>query len=173
MIRATFDKFWRWAAIGVAALLLVVAGAMWGRSNPHTSVARLVGHTAANAQDVPAPADDAMPLVAPVSDVTPLDKEAKRFRRYDKDRNGAISRDEYFAARHKAFAKLDVNGDGKLSFEEYSVKAIAKFAGADANHDGSLTAAEFATTAVKRKPRNKPVCPPGAVVAAAAEGEAN
>ena len=173
MIRAWVEKFWRWGAIGVAAVLLVVAGAMWGRSNPHASIARLVGHTPANAITAPEPADSAEPLVAPVSDVTPLDKEAKRFRRYDKDRNGAVSRDEYLAARHKAFAKLDVNGDGKLSFEEYSVKAIAKFAGADANHDGSLTAAEFATTAVKRKPRNKPVCPPGAVVAAAAEGEGN
>jgi len=171
MIRTTFEKFWRWGAIGVAAILLVVAGAMWGRSNPHASVARLVGHTAANAQDVPVPADDATPLVAPVSDVTPLDKEAKRFRRYDKDRNGAINRDEYFAARHKAFAKLDVNGDGKLSFEEYSVKAIAKFNGADADHSGTLTASEFATTAVKRKPRNKPVCPPTSA-AASADGEA-
>ncbi len=165
-------KLWRWGALAVAMSLLVAAGFLWGRSDPHARAARLIGTSAAIAQGtVPAPADDAAPLVAPVSDVTPMDKEAKRFYRYDKDRNGTINRDEYFMARHKAFAKLDTNGDGKLSFEEYSVKAIAKFNGADANRDGLLTAKEFATTAIVHKPRNKPVCPPGVIAAAAAEGE--
>lgn len=73
--------------------------------------------------------------------------------------------------RHKAFAKLDTNGDGKLSFEGYWVKAITKFNGADANHDGVLTAKEFATTAIVHKPRTMPVCPPGVIAAAAAEGD--
>ena len=170
MIRTQFEKLWRWGALIAAAALLVVAGAMWGRSNPHASAARLVGTSAAAALNLPTPADDAAPLVAPVSDVTPMDKKAKRFHRYDKDLNGAISRDEYFANRHKAFAKLDVNGDGKLSFEEYSVKAIAKFNTADADRNGALSPAEFATTAVKHRPRNKPVCPPA--LAQAAETEA-
>jgi len=109
----------------------------------------------------------AAPLVAPVSDVTPADREAKRFSRYDKDKDGSITRDEYFANRHKAFANLDVNHDGKLSFEEYSVKAITKFDTAEVSHDGKLTPVEFATTAVKRKPRTKAVCPPGGAVAVA------
>lgn len=131
----------------------------------------MIGTTLAGAQAIPAPADHGAPLVAPVSDVTPMDNEANRFRRYDKDRSGSISRDKYFAARHKAFAKLDTNGDGKLSFEGYWVKAITKFNGADANHDGVLTAKEFATTAIVHKPRTMPVCPPGVIAAAAAEGD--
>ena len=170
-MRERILKLWRWGALAVAMSLLVAAGFLWGRSDPHARAARLIGTSPAAAQGIPAPADDAAPLVAPVSDVAPMDKEAKRFHRYDKDRNGSISRDEYFTARHKAFAKLDTNGDGKLSFEEYSVKAIAKFNGADANRDGVLTPKEFATTAVVHKPRNKPVCPPGVIAAAAAAAE--
>lgn len=98
-----------------------------------------------------------------------LDREAKRFNRYDKAKNGTITRDNYIANRRKVFAKLDVNHDGVLSFEEYSVKAIAKFDTADTKHDGKLTPVEFATTAVKRKPPTKAVCPPGMAVAAAVE----
>ncbi len=146
----------KWLAGGVVVALLVLATMLWRATPP----ARRLALTArAAAQTTVAPAE--VPLVAPVSDVTPQDREAKRFRRYDKDRNGTITRDEYFTARHKAFAKLDTNHDGKLSFEEYSVKAIAKFDTADADHSGTLTPAEFATTAVVRKPRSKAVCPPG------------
>ncbi len=43
-----------------------------------------------------------MPLVAPASSVTPADREARRFGRYDKDRDAKISRDEYLAARIKS-----------------------------------------------------------------------
>lgn len=162
-------KLLRWAALIGAAALLVVAGVMWGRSSPKATAARLVGTSEAAAQ-VAAPAvDTGEALIAPVSDATPATKEAKRFKRYDKDASGFVGGDEYFANRRKSFAKLDVNGDGRLSFEEYSVKAIAKFNGADADKDGKLAVAEFATTAVKRKLRNKPVCPPGVAAAPAVE----
>src|SRR3546814_9223897 len=40
-------------------------------------------------------------------------REERRFNRYDKDRDEAITREEYLASRRKAFAKLDVNGDGR------------------------------------------------------------
>ncbi len=149
----------KWLAATAVIALLVLAGLLW-RSTPPAR--RLAFHAPASAlaEAMPEPPSDA-PLIAPASDVTPLDREAKRFKRYDKDKDGAISRDEYLAARKKAFAKLDTDHDGKLSFDEYSVKAIAKFDAADAKHDGKLTPAEFATTAVKRKPRTKAVCPPG------------
>lgn len=166
-------KLLRWAALASAAALLVVAGVMWGRSSPKATAARLVGTSEAAAQGaLPAAVDTGAALVAPVSDATPATKEAKRFKRYDKDASGFVGSDEYFANRRKSFAKLDVNGDGRLSFEEYSVKAIAKFNAADADKDGKLAAAEFATTAVKRKVRNKPVCPPGAAAAPAPAEEA-
>ena len=152
----------KWLALGTVGALVVLAVLLWRQTPP---AHRLALSAPAEAQST-APASD-LPLVAPASDVTPLDREAKRFKRYDKDKDGTIDRDEYLAARKKAFAKLDTNHDGKLSFEEYSVKAIVKFDTADAKHDGRLTPAEFATTAVKRKPRTKAVCPPGAARAEA------
>ena len=87
-------------------------------------------------------------------------REQKRFLRYDRDKNGAVGRDEYLFARHKAFAKLDLNGDGKLSFDEYAVKTVTKFAAADHDRNGQLTATEFATTRVVRKSRPRANCPP-------------
>ncbi len=158
----------KWLAATVVVALLVLATMLWRQTPPAARALHLT--TPAVAETAAAAPSDA-PLVAPVSDVTPADKEAKRFNRYDKDRDGAITRDEYFTNRRKQFAKLDVNHDGKLSFEEWSVKAIAKFDTADADHDGKLTPAEFATTAVKRKPRSKAVCPPGTASAAPAEEE--
>jgi len=158
----------KWLAGAVVVALMICAVLLWRQSAPQVAAMRLSSPAAAQVAEAAA-SGVAAPLVAPVSDVTPADREAKRFSRYDKDKDGAIIRDEYFASRRKAFAKLDVNHDGKLGFEEYSVKAIAKFDTADVSHDGKLTPAEFATTAVKRKPRTKAVCPPGTPVAAAPE----
>ncbi|WP_226896010.1 EF-hand domain-containing protein [Polymorphobacter sp. PAMC 29334] len=158
----------KWLAATVVAALMVCAVMLWRQSAPHAAAVHFSAPTAAEAAEI-TPAAAAAALVAPVSDVTPADREAKRFSRYDKDKDGAITRDEYFVSRKKAFAKLDINHDDKLSFEEYSVKAIAKFDAADTKHDGRLTPEEFATTAVKRRPRTKAVCPPGGAVTAAPE----
>ena len=95
-----------------------------------------------------------------VPEAAPATREQKRFNRYDKDRDGRITRDEYLAARRKAFAKLDANGDGRLSFDEWAIKATTKFAAADKDASGAMTAAEFATTAVKRKAPSRAKCPP-------------
>ena len=65
------------------------------------------------------------PLQAPeASDKT---REEKRFSRADKNKDGKIEAEEYFAARRRNFDKLDVNHDGSLKFEEYAAKAIDKF----------------------------------------------
>lgn len=95
-----------------------------------------------------------------VPEATPTTREQKRFNRYDKDRDGRITRDEYLAARRKAFAKLDTNGDGRLSFDEWAIRATTKFATADKDASGTMNAAEFATTAVKRKAPSRAKCPP-------------
>ncbi len=87
-------------------------------------------------------------------------REAKRFSRYDKDRNGAVAREEYLAARRKNFDKLDVDGDGKLGFEEYAVKALDKFAAADKDRNGALNPAEFALTRAVRKSAPRCACRP-------------
>ncbi len=137
---------WRYAVGAGAALLLAFGGFLLFQQGPaHTPMAAILP---------PAPAaagmPDPMPDTAPSAD--PKTREQKRFDRYDHDRNDAVSRDEYLAARRKAFAKLDTNADGRLSFEEWATKAITKFAGADADKSATLTRAEFATTAVKRRP---------------------
>lgn len=146
---------WRYAAGGVAAILLIVAG--WfvfsGRARSD-SVLPAVAARAAPA------AGDAETLPDTVPEATAKTREQKRFGRYDKDRDGKVTRDEYLASRRKAFAKLDADGDGRLSFEEWSVKAITKFATADADRSGAMDAKEFATTATKRSTRPKPNCPP-------------
>ncbi len=113
--------------------------------------------------DFPAapPANDAMTFadVSPPIEASEKTREEKRFSRYDKDKNGAVSRGEYLISRQKAYAKLDTNADGKLSFDEYAVKTVAKFATADRDRTGALTAAEFMTTRVVRKTA-KSKCPP-------------
>lgn len=137
---------WRYLVGGLATLALVAAGMLLFNRGAR-SVAALPSAPLALAQTT-----DGGALPARVPEASDKTREQKRFDRYDKDRNEAVSRDEYFAARHKAFAKLDSNGDGKLSFEEWAAKSIAKFTGADADKSGTLTRTEFATTAPTRKP---------------------
>ncbi|GAA0308219.1 hypothetical protein GCM10009087_17790 [Sphingomonas oligophenolica] len=143
---------WRYVAGGVAALLLATAGILLfnSRARPPSPVA--ARPQAAVAQETPLP--DAAP------EATDRTREQKRFDRYDKDRNGSVTREEYLAQRRKAYAKLDVNHDGVLSFDEWAVKAETKFAAADKDKSGAMNASEFATTAVKRKTRIG--CPPAA-----------
>ena len=143
----------RWLAGGAAVVLM--GGA-------------LVAFTSASGDPaLPAPPADsgfrvapagAQTLEPPEAEHSPQDREAKRLARYDKDKDGAVSRGEYLKSRERAFAKLDLNRDGRLDLAEYAVKTIDKFKGADGDDSGRLTAAEFAATAVKRKP--KVACPP-------------
>lgn len=95
------------------------------------------------------------PLEAP--EASPKSREAKRFSRADKDKNGRIESAELMAPRRKAFAKLDKNGNGTLAFEEWAVKSIDKFRGADRDRSGWLSAAEYQTTAPP-PPKKKPKC---------------
>ncbi len=147
----------RWLALGVALLALVAAGFLWTRDRP-TAYATQPPPTAAEAASDDEPVEPA--LVAPKSPVTDADREARRFGRYDKDKDDRISRDEYLVNRKKAFAKLDANGDGKLNYDEYAAATLVKFARADRNGDGSLAGPEFAATAVKRKPKAACACEP-------------
>lgn len=135
-------------AIAIALVALVAAGFFWTRDTPVA--------VAIEAAPPAASSDDDAPLVAPASNVTPEQREARRFSRYDKDNDAAISRTEYLASRQKAFAKLDVDDDGRLSFDEYATATIKKFGTADRDADGALDAGEFASTAPKR--REAPAC---------------
>lgn len=144
---------WRYLTGGVAAAALVGAGALFLTSGP-ASQAVLPAQSQARAG-----AAEPLPDAAP--EATDRTREQKRFDRYDKDRDGTVTREEYLAQRRKAYARLDTNGDGQLSFDEWAVKATTKFASADADKSAGMSPAEFATTAVKRKSRPRAAnCPP-------------
>lgn len=147
---------WRYLAGGVAALLMIGAGwlLVGSRAQQEAGLPSAPRQFAAQART----GDAALPDTVP--EATAKTREEKRFGRYDKDRNGQVTRDEYLASRRKAWARLDTDGDGRLSFDEWSVKTIAKFAAADKDRSGAMAPAEFATTAVKRSTRPRPNCPP-------------
>lgn len=158
---------WRYLIGALAALALAGAGVLIFNRNAR-SVAALPLAPAPTGQS------SGEPLALPdsVPEASDKTREQKRFDRYDKDRNGQVTRDEYLTARRKAFAKLDLNHDNTLSFDEWAVKAEAKYALADKDKSGAMTPAEFATTAVKRKPpRVRRDCPPTKEEAPAAGGE--
>jgi hypothetical protein len=145
---------WRFlAGVGSAALLMLAGLLVWqAQANKPSAIP-------------PAPAlgaDAPLGLVdlAPPPEASERTREAKRFARYDKDKNGAVGRAEYLVSRQKGFAKLDINGDGRISFDEYAAKTVTKFAAADKDRNNALNATEFATTRVIRKPKAKPYCPP-------------
>lgn len=154
---------WRYLAGGGAGLALVGAGAVLWWGSDARSQAVLPPPPAqerASADDVGLPRN--------LPEASPKTREEKRFGRYDKDKDGSITREEYLAQRRKAYAKLDTDGDGQLSFEEWAIKATTKFAGADRDRSGAMAPAEFATTAVKRKPARR--CPPASATPEAEEG---
>src|SRR3546814_155755 len=115
----------------------------------------------------PPPAGDALPEGDPDAsgeappmpgEASPQSREQKRFARYDRNRDGVISRVEMMGSRVRAFKALDRDNDNLLSFEEWAVTTSDRFARADANGDGRLTPAEFATTAPKRAAAPKCRC---------------
>lgn len=144
---------WRYLAGGVGALLMMAAGWLLftgrARTDPLLPPQPRAPAIAAAPGGVPEP---------PVPEASARTREEKRFDRYDKDRDGRITRAEYLASRRKAFAKLDTNGDGRLGFEEWAVKTTGKFAAADRDQSGAMDRAEFATTAVKRTGAARPKC---------------
>lgn len=145
----------RYLAGVVSALLLVGAGLFFFRSSATSEPTSLPAPRQALTAQADEP-DESVEL--PVASAKT--REQRRFSRNDKDKDGLIAREEYLAPRRKAFARLDVNGDGRLSFDEWAIKTTTKFAGADRDRSGTLTSVEFATTAVKRKARARPECPP-------------
>lgn len=145
---------WRYLAGGAAALAMGGAGmlAFGGAARPGPALPPQPTR-AAVAQEATEP-----PTRLP--EATSETREEKRFGRYDKDENGAITREEYLLNRRKAYVRLDRDGDGRLSFDEWSVKTTTKFAVADRDKSGSMNPTEFATTAVKRRPARRAACPP-------------
>ena len=144
----------RFMAGVVSALLLTAAGLFWWQAEAEQDAQPLIARGGARAQAPALPAtgdpnaQGAPPPAVPQAD--PRTREQKRFDRYDKDRNGIITRTEMMASRTAAFRKLDKDGNNLLSFEEWAARTSDRFATADISRDGRLTPAEFATTAPKR-----------------------
>ncbi|KRA83273.1 hypothetical protein [Altererythrobacter sp. Root672] len=85
-----------------------------------------------------------------------LNQEQRRFFRYDRNRDLAITREEMLSTRTGAFRDLDVDGNNLLTFEEWAVTTVKRFESADADGNRSLTQKEFAATAPK--PTSTPRC---------------
>lgn len=152
----------RMLAAGMATLLLVAAGLFWwqGRAAQVAAPAPMVA-------PAPPPQVEALPEGDPdaVGAAPPMPgaasartREEKRFDRYDRNRDGVITRIEMLGSRTKAFKALDTNGDNLLSFEEWAVATSDRFASADGDKDGKLTREEFAATAPKRSAKPKCKC---------------
>jgi len=158
---------WRYLVGGAAGALAIVAGMMLQATRPAPPsplpLASAAPAAPQSAQETASADDPAVP------EALPRTREQKRFDRYDKDRNGLVTREEYLQSRRKAFAKLDRDGNGMLSFDEWAIKTETKFATADKDKSGAMSPAEFATTAVKRKARPRPNCPAKPAAAAPAE----
>lgn len=154
----------RFVTGAVLALMLAAGGLFWwqGRAGEQSRAAPPPSSKAASAPvDLTLPEGDPHAFGAPPPmppEARPEDREAKRFNRYDANRDGIITRTEMMASRTDEFRRLDTDGNNLLSFEEWAVKTSDRFAGADGNRDGKLTRAEFATTAQKRAAKPKCGC---------------
>jgi hypothetical protein len=144
----------RYIAGGASALLLIAAGFFIWRSG-------------AEAED-PIPAPPPTPpgshyrALGPGLPTPPAmseqSREARRFARADRNRDGRITLDEQLQPRRKAFAKADRDGNGSLSFEEWTASTAARFAKADKDRSGWLDAAEYEASRPKPKPKPKCKC---------------
>ena len=149
----------------VSALLLVAAGLFWWQGRAEVARGVLppdISASGAGDGTIALPSADpnhgrggSLPGGGKVT----LSDEQKRFNRYDRNRDGKISRNEMLSTRVKAFQKLDTNHDNLLSFEEWAVKTSDRFREMDANGDGIITRAEFdAWQAAHPKKPKKPGC---------------
>ena len=122
---------------------------------------------------VPDPAADAVPPPAAIPEASAdavgspppeppearqATREERRFQRYDRNRDGTVTRIEMMSTRTNAFKRLDSDGNNLLSFEEWAVATGGRFAEADGDRSGGLNAAEFARTAPRRGPVSKCRC---------------
>lgn len=151
----------KFLAGGMAAILMIAAGLFWwqGRASRETTVTPRPEMVAAADLEPPVGDDNAFGAPPPMPpSATPQSREQRRFDRYDRNRDGIISRAEMLASRTKAFKALDKDGNNLLSFEEWAVATSDRFAKADGDSDGKLSRAEFATTAPKPKVKQRCGC---------------
>lgn len=142
-------------------LLAVAVGFFWWQGRAQVEQAAPPPDPATLAAEKPSP--DILPIADPGTlrgpappEASELTKEQQRFFRYDRNRDGRITRSEMLSTRSDAFRKLDRDGNNLLTFEEWAVTTVEKFERADANSDRELSPKEFETT--KPKPTKKRKC---------------
>lgn len=145
---------------GLAALAMLGIGLFWLQGRAEVEEAAPPPEVVATATLEDLPNADPGDLVGPAPpEATELTREQRRFGRYDRDRDGRISRVEMLSTRTDGFRKLDKDGNNLLTFEEWAVATVEKFEQADADRDQWLTAQEFARTAPPpARPKPKCVC---------------
>lgn len=143
---------------GLAVFVLMAIGLFWLQGRVQVEAAA-PPPAVENSQPAPLPSADAGDMVGPaLPEATELSREQRRFGRYDRDRDGRISRNEMLSTRADGFRKLDRDGNNLLTFEEWAVATVDKFGEADGDGDQSLTPAEFRKTAPPPKPKAKCAC---------------
>lgn len=107
-----------------------------------------------------APGDASAPPAAPSTPTTRPARTDGGVMRYDANKDGAVTLDEWKAGQQARFKRLDTNGDGKLSQDELFARTPAAgnsvlptdrqtgrqssyFQLLDVDKDGSVTLAEF------------------------------
>lgn len=143
----------------VGALVLASLGMFWmqGRAELQKAVPPPDQAATNTAPDV-LPSVEVADMIGPeLPEATEQTREQRRFGRYDRDRDGRITRAEMLSTRTDEFRKLDKDGNNLLTFEEWAHTTVEKFEGADTNGDLWLSSAEFRRTAPP-PPKPKPKC---------------
>jgi EF hand len=145
----------------LAALLFVAVGLFWwqGRAaiDPGLPPPAPEDFAGPEAQPTALPSADVAGMVGPaLPEATEATREQRRFGRYDRDRDGRITRNEMLSTRTAAFRKLDKDANNLLTFEEWASATAQRFDRADRDRNRELSPAEFART--KPKPVAKAKC---------------
>lgn len=145
----------------VAAMVFLGVGLFWmqGRAQVEQGAPPPSMEEAAEFDPDALPEADISGLRGPAPpEASELTREQRRFFRFDRNRDGVISRNEMLSSRTAAFRKLDVDGNNLLTFEEWAVTTIKRFEDMDSNGDGILTPAEFAKSMPQPRPSPTPAC---------------
>lgn len=134
----------------VAAVVLIGIGLFWlqGRAEVEQGAPPPTPAALAGAEERPDPTALPTANVAGMEgpappEATELTRDQARFFRYDRDRDGRITRNEMLSTRTSAFRKLDVDGNNLLTFEEWAVTTSNRFAEMDGDGDGVMTLEEL------------------------------